>query len=77
MEIPHTHKQKPMNESAQWSLRAPGSTTQARKSQAEAKRQGGTSLTVAVVLGYWQAVQMVSTIAVGLHVGNLPESPEY
>lgn len=69
--------QKPMNESARWSLRVSGSMIQARKSQAEAKQQGGMSLTEATVLGCWQAVQMVSTIAVGLHVGNLPESLEY
>lgn len=41
------------------------------------KQQKGTSLTGATVLGCWQAVQMVSSIAVGLHVGSLPESLEY
>lgn len=66
-----------MNKSVQWSLRVSVSMIQARMSQAEAKQQGGTSLTEATVLGCWQAVQMVSTIAVGLHVGNLPEGLEY
>lgn len=69
--------QKPMDKSVQWSLHVSVSMIQARLSQAEAKQQGGTSLTEAMVPGCWQAVQMVSTIAVGLHVGNLPESLEY